>query len=171
MVKASKIAYEESFTAAQNYLDKQGIPYDIDTALSSKESLVLLGDDGVKIAYRGTKIRNISDVSADAAIAVGAEQHHPQFKTAEEQLRLVTQKYGAPNELIGYSLGGNKAILLGDANGIPSTTFNPFLGKSLVSSSSEVPHTILRTTEDFASLGIGMAKGKAELDSRIHTAA
>ena len=43
MVKASKIAYEESFTAAQSYIDKQGIPYDIDTALSSKESLVLLG--------------------------------------------------------------------------------------------------------------------------------
>eukprot|EP00966_Prymnesium_polylepis_P237893 5501646-Prymnesium_polylepis.1 len=114
MVKASRIAYEEGFQAAQTYLDEQGIPYDIDTSLSSKQSLVLIGDDGVKISYRGTHIKNVSDITADAAIAAGVESHHPQFKSAEEQFNLVTEKYGVPNELLGYSLGGNKAITMGN---------------------------------------------------------
>lgn len=86
MVEASRLAYEKDFTAAQNYLDKEGIPYDIDVSLSSKASLVLVGDDGVKIAYRGTKIKDVSDVTTDAAIAVGVEAHHPQFKSAEEHV-------------------------------------------------------------------------------------
>lgn len=165
MVKASRIAYEKGFDEAQSFLDDSGIPYDIDAALSSKESLVLIGDDGVKIAYRGTKIENLSDVSTDAMIAVGAEEHHPQFRGAEEQLRLVTEKYGVPNELVGYSFGGTKAMTLGNKLGIDTTTFNPFLGKNLVkSAASEANHTILRTTEDFASLGIGLARGKRNWD-------
>lgn len=160
MVKASRLAFEDSFEAAQSYLDKEGIPYDIDTSLSSKESLVLVGDDGVKIAYRGTKITNVNDVSADGMIAAGVEEYHPQFRDAEEQIKLVTEKYGVPNELLGYSLGGNKAMTMGNKLNIDTTTFNPFLGKNLVASTSGASHTILRTTEDFASLGIGLAKGK-----------
>lgn len=160
MVKASHIASEQGFEAAQSYLDEQGIPYDIDTNLSSKESLVLMGDDGVKIAYRGTKITNPNDVSADAMIAAGVEEHHPQFKNAEEQLKLVTEQYGSPNELLGYSLGGNKAMTIGNKFGIDTTTFNPFLGKNLITSKTDATHNILRTTEDFATLGVGLARGK-----------
>ena len=73
---------------------------------------MLIGDDGVKIAYRGTKIQNLGDVSTDAMIAAGVEEHHPQFRGAEEQLRLVSEKYGVPNELVGYSFGGTKAMTL-----------------------------------------------------------
>ena len=160
MVEASRIAYDKDLAAAQSYLDKEGIPYDVDVSLSSKASLVLVADDGVKIAYRGTKIKDAGDVTADAAIAVGVETHHPQFKSAEEQLNLVTEKYGTPNELLGYSLGGNKAITMGNAHGIDTTTFNPFLGKNLLANKSEATHNIFRTTEDFASIGIGLTRGK-----------
>ena len=80
-------------------MDRSGIPFDIDESLSSKESLVLTGDDGAVIAYRGTKIQRAADLTADAAIAAGVESHHPEFKNASEQLRLVTEKYGAPSEL------------------------------------------------------------------------
>ena len=163
MVKASKIAYESGFDDAQSYLDKNGIPYDIDKTLSSKESLVLLGDD-VKIAYRGTKIKNIKDVRADAEIVAGNEANNPEFKSAEEQLKIVSEKYGAPSELIGYSLGGNKAMFLGNKAKIPTTTFNPFIGKNLVNSKSG-DHTIFRTTEDFASLGIGLTNSKWKVSS------
>lgn len=165
MVNASKIAYENGYEEAQAYLDKEGIPYDIDTSLSSKESLVLLADDGVKIAYRGTKIQNVGDVSADAMIAAGVEEHHPQFKNAEEQFRLVTEKYGSPNELLGYSLGGNKAITVGNKYGVETTTFNPFLAQNFVKSNSDVVHNVVRTTEDFASLALGFAKGKFKVSS------
>jgi hypothetical protein len=160
MVKASHIAFEKDFEAAQSYLDEKGIPYDIDTNLSSKESLVLLSDDGVKISYRGTKITNPNDVSADAMIAAGVEEHHPQFKNAEEQLKLVTERYGSPNELLGYSLGGNKAMTMGNKFNIDTTTYNPFLGKNLIKSKTGATHNILRTTEDFATLGVGLARGK-----------
>jgi len=73
MVKASRIAYENDgdFAAAQQYLDDHGVPFDIDACLSSAESLVLTGDDGAVIAYRGTKIRRHQDVTADAAVAAG----------------------------------------------------------------------------------------------------
>ena len=165
MVKASKIAYESGFEEAQSYLDKNGIPYDIDETLSSKESLVLLGDD-VKITYRGTKLKNSKDVRADAEIVSGNEGTNPEFKSAEEQLKIVTEKYGAPSELIGYSLGGNKAMYLGNKSKIPTTTFNPFIGKNLVNSKSG-DHTIFRTTEDFASLGIGFTNSKWKVSS-IH---
>lgn len=165
MVKASKIAYESGFEEAQMYLDKNGIPYDIDQSLSSKESLVLLSDtDNVKIAYRGTKIQNLNDVRADVEIVAGSEANNPQFKSAEEQLKLVTEKYGAPSELIGYSLGGNKAMYLGNKSNIPTTTFNPFLGKNLVNSKTG-DHTIFRTTEDFASMGIGLTGSKWKVSS------
>ena len=156
MIKASRIAYEQDYDAAQAYLDAESIPYDIDVDLSSKESLVLLGDEGSKIAYRGTKIKNMRDVSADAMILFGQEEHHPIFKAAEEQLRLTTERHGAPNELLGYSLGGNEAMYLGNKAGIDTTTYNPFLGKNLMTSESNAHHTILRTTEDPASFAIGM---------------
>jgi hypothetical protein len=160
MVKASRIAYTDDFEAAQTYLDEQSIPYDIDTTLSSKDGLVLVGDDGVTIAYRGTEIRNPVDLSADAMIAVGVEENHPQFKTADEQFKLVQEKYGSPNELVGYSLGGTKAMTLGNKHGIDTTTFNAFTGKNLLASESTATHNVIRTTEDFATLGIGLAGGK-----------
>eukprot|EP00966_Prymnesium_polylepis_P158148 3655313-Prymnesium_polylepis.1 len=49
---------------------------------------------------------------------------------------------------------------MGNLKGVDTTTFNPFLGRNLVSSKSEATHNILRTTEDFASLGVGLARGK-----------
>ena len=162
MVRASKIAYESGFRKAQAYLDSQQIPWDIDVPLSSRASLVLLGEEGeVKIAYRGTKIRDINDVTADAQILTGTEESNPEFISAEEQLRLVTERYGPPSELIGYSLGGAKAITLGSKANIDTTTFNPFLGKTLVSGKGKGRHQLFRTTEDFASIGIGLAPKKS----------
>ena len=160
MVKASRIAYTDDFEAAQTYLDEQSIPYDIDTTLSSKEGLVLVGDDGVTIAYRGTEIRNPTDLSADAMIAVGVEESHPEFRTSDEQFKLVQETYGPPNELVGYSLGGTKAMTLGNKHGIDTTTFNAFTGKNLLASESTATHNVIRTTEDFATLGIGLAGTK-----------
>ena len=162
MVKASRIAFEQSFEKAQDFLDEHSIAYDIDESLSTKESLVLHSEDDVKIAYRGTKIQRHQDLTTDAAIAVGVEAHHPEFKNSEEQLRLVTEKFGAPSELVGFSLGASKAITLGSKHSIHTTTFNPFIGKNLIQSSrtGDEVHSIIRTTEDPVSLGIGLAKSK-----------
>ena len=162
MVKASVIAFEQNFEAAQGFLDQHAIPYDIDTSMSTKQALVMHSQDDVKIAYRGTKWERHQDVTLDGYIAVGAEEHHSEFKNAEEQLRLVTERFGPPSELLGYSLGGAKAISLGTKLGIHTTTFNPFLGANLIQSSrtGDETHSILRTTEDPVSLGIGIARTK-----------
>lgn len=164
LVKASRIAYERGFAAAQQYLDRERLPYTIDLEHSSTESLVLLGEDGqVKIAYRGTKVENPSDILSDAGILAGQEGRTPQYRSAEGQLARVTETYGQPSQLIGYSLGGNKALYFGMRNGISTTTFNPFLGKNLLFSTDptgEASHEVFRTTEDFASFGVGLAKAK-----------
>jgi len=163
MVKASRIAYEEDFAAAQQYLDDHGVPFDIDESLSSKQSLVLTGDDGAIVAYRGTKIQRHQDVTADAAVVAGVEAHHPQVKNADQHRRPVTEKYGAPSELVAFSLGGAKAIALGSKHGIDTTSFNPLVGRAAFSSkSSEATHSIIRTTEDPISLGVGVARGRSD---------
>ena len=157
LVKASRIAYERGFAAAQQYLDREGLPYTIDLEHSSTESLVHLGEDGqVKIAYRGTKVENPSDLLSDAGILAGQEGRTPQYRSAETQLARVTETYGEPTELLGYSLGGNKALYFGMRNGISTTTFNPFLGKNLLFSTDptgEATHEVFRTTEDLLPLG------------------
>ena len=83
-------------------MDENNLSHVIDTDLSTKDSLVLLSDDNkVKIAYRGTDLKNLKrDVVADLAIAVGQEQHTPAFKDAELQIQRVKQIYGKPDELL-----------------------------------------------------------------------
>ncbi len=162
MVKASRLVYEEDIVTAQAYLDKNEIKLTIDESLSTNESIVLVEENGnAKIAYRGTKIENVSDITADALIAGGHDTKHPQFKRAKQQLAMAKENYNV-TELIGYSLGGNKAIHLGNQNNIKATTFNPFLGKKLIKESvaadKMTTHDIFRTTEDFATVGLAWIK-------------
>lgn len=167
LVEASKIAYESGFNEAQSYIDEQGLGHSIDTLLSDKDSLVLLGDDDrVRVAYRGTDLSNMTDVSADAAVAVGLEKTHPSFKNAEAQLAAAQRRYGGVDELIGFSLGGSKAVSLGSSRGIATTTYNPFLGAGQLAPTRGVRHTVWRTTEDFASVGVA-AGGSFQVKS-IH---
>jgi hypothetical protein len=171
MCEASKIANDKGFAAAQEYLDEQMIPFDIDVELSTKQSLVLVGDEGVKIAYRGTKPKltqtGLRDLSADAMIAAGTESAHPIFKNAKAQLAAVKAKFGAISELLGFSLGGTEALTLGLSENIPTQTFNPGIGKNLIrANKTDVPHRILRTTEDPISFGLGLTKrGTFQIDS------
>jgi hypothetical protein len=83
-----------------------------------------------------------------------------QMNDARELIRNATESFGRPpEELIGFSLGGNKAITIGAELKIPSTTFNPLIGDEIVSGGKIFgDHTILRTPTDPASLNI--ARGK-----------
>ncbi len=64
-------------------------------------------------------------------------------------------------EILGHSLGGQKAILLGDEFGINTTTFNPLIGyNSMKASTTNAQHNMFRTTEDITSLGAGFATEK-----------
>jgi len=43
---------------------------------------------------------------------------------------------------------------------IPTTSFNPLVGRKQIMSKSEVPHTIIRTVEDPVSTPMALARGK-----------
>ena len=103
LVKASKIANNKGFKAAQDYLIENQLDFAIDTELSTRESLVLYNENEVKIACRGTKPTNAKDLLTDFLIWQGHEERSTQFKASKEQIRQATSRYGQVDELLGYS--------------------------------------------------------------------
>ena len=171
-VEASKLGYlhDDNFETAQAHLDSLSMEDNgvIDTELSTPDSLVIKKPNGkVEIAYRGTQLSgkpSLEDISTDASIAVGADRDTPQFKRADDQIKSAFEKYGRENveSLTGYSLGGTKALSMGQKYGIESTTFNPFIGPRLARgvNTTEATHNIIRTTTDFASTGLIVSKDR-----------
>jgi hypothetical protein len=165
-IEASKLAYlhDDDFETAQEHLDKISMEGGgvIDKELSTPESLVIQKPNGkVEIAYRGTQLTgkpNLEDIYTDATIAVGADRTTRQFEAAEDQIQKTINKYGRENldHLTGYSLGGTKALSMGQKFNIESTTYNPFIGERLARgiNNTTAKHNILRTTTDFASTGL-----------------
>ena len=144
---------QRGFDKAQRYLDKEGIPYIVEPELSTGEGLVLIHKEtGIpKVAYRGTNFKNISDLKTDLAIIHGTEELTPQFRSAEDMVLATNEAYGPVEELLGFSLGGAKAITTGQKLGIKTTTFNPAVGPQHLKNvplNSGDNHTIIRTTEN-----------------------
>ena len=156
MIQPSTTAYKKGFDLAQEQLDssleESTRGWQIDRELSTKEGLVLTKENRIRVAYRGTDLKNIHDLATDAAAFAGVEQAAPQMRSSKAQIEAIQRRYNQlPDELLGYSKGGAHALAVGDEFKIPSTTFNPLIGRKQVLSTSEVPHTVIRTVEDFAS--------------------
>ena len=114
-----------------------------------------------KIVFAGTDVKNASDLKADAEILYGRKTKDiQQMKDAKAMVENATVRYGVePTELLGFSLGGSKAISIAQELGIKSTTFNPLIGNEIVGKGKVFgEHNILRTTTDPASLNL--ARGK-----------
>lgn len=91
------------------------------------------------------------------------EQHN-----LEKIIELTQRKYGkgAIEHVTGYSMGGAKAHRFAEMIGVESTTFNPLMGKNMMSSNhSNNIHRVFRTTTDIATLQ-AIQQG-AELPSNI----
>ena len=146
-----------------NFLRDNDINFNIDPELSTKESLVLVNNENpndIKISYRGSKMDNVGDWVSNAKILAGQEQIagiENRFEESSNQIKAVKAKYGVlPNELLGTSRGGTLAITNGNKFGIDTNTFNPFIGKNLLTDTeTSATHTVFRTTEDLASIGLG----------------
>ena len=162
--RAASIYSDEGLESAQQYLEQQGIEGRINDRLSGDAGIVFERPNGdVNVAYRGTRPTNINDLKTDVDIIMGSKnmkdlQH---VKTSETMLKGAIDEYGLGairnQGISGYSLGGGTAIHLGSEYNIPTTTFNPLLGKSAVMDLSRDPiHTMYRTTTDFASIGAGI---------------
>ena len=157
LVNASHIMYSKGLNSAQEYLDNNHLKYTIDTELSNVQGLVVTDAEGkVSVIYRGTEKTNINDIYTDTRILFGIEQGTSHFNNAYIQMDQVISKYGKPSEIVGYSLGGNKAIYVGDKYNIQTTTFNPFLAKNVILNNTKTEHHIIRTTEDPVSIGLSI---------------
>ena len=155
---------------AQEYLDKEGIKYTIEPQLSTKEGLILINNEtGVpKAVFRGTNFRNISDLKTDLAIVHGTEDLTRQFKSAKDQILATNEIYEPVEEVIGFSLGGAKAITVGQELGIKSTTFNPAVSPAHLKNvplNSGDNHTIIRTTENPTDILAGFKPSAFEIKS------
>ena len=163
---------QRGFDKAQRYLDKEGINYIVEPELSTTEGLVLINKEtGIpKVAFRGTNFKNLTDLKTDLAIVHGAEEITPQFRSAEEMVRATNAVYEPVEELLGFSLGGAKAITTGNKLGIKTTTFNPAVGPQHL---KNVPlnggdnHTIIRTTEDPVSALAGFKPSAFKIKSLL----
>ena len=162
MIRVGRTAYRKGFPAAQSEIDSGPLRgWTIDTELSSAEGLVLTKGREIRVAYRGTDFTNLNDLVTDAAAAAGYERFAPQMIQSRLQIEAIEAKYGRlPTELLGYSKGGAHAMAMGDRFGIPSTSYNPLVGRKQLMSKSEVPHTIIRTVEDPVSTTLALARGK-----------
>lgn len=134
----SSIAYDiynHGFDKAEQNM-KEHLPYhNLDKELSDENSVVAIKrhenkPNDVIISYRGTDPFNISDLGADAQIAVGLPisrniEAQGRFKEAQNKYDAVKSKY--PNANItttGHSLGGTQANLVGKNNNVRNYIFN-----------------------------------------------
>jgi len=163
---------QRGFDKAQRYLDAEGINYIVEPELSNAEGLVLINKEtGIpKVAFRGTNFKNLTDLKTDLAIAHGAEDITPQFRSAEEMVTATNAAYEPVEELLGFSLGGAKAITTGNKLGIKTTTFNPAVGPQHLKNvplNSGDNHTIIRTTEDPVSALAGFKPSAFKIKSLL----
>jgi len=158
LVEASHQAYAGGIQAAQFYLNNKNSPYKIDEELSSRDHIVAIKDGKATIAFRGTEPSRADkdgkkaapyDITAWLPVVLGFEEHHAHFTDAMNVVQDTIDKYGKPEEFHGFSLGGMKAIKMGERYNVQTTTFNPLLGNTFTGKLKS-KHNIIRTTEDIA---------------------
>ena len=176
-------------TNAQKYLDRSEAntystkKWRVDreiTALGGKRLLVTVNKSKHEVAINiaGTKLsydtHGIDDVALDVQMINGREvTSHPQIMEGLRVIRAVKRKYqGYLIELNGFSLGGAKAIYLGNVEGIPSYTFNPHTISKWLLDSKPFPgvrHNIYRTSHDFPSRGGYVLMNQYPSNYNVHT--
>ena len=156
---------------AQKYLDEQGIKWTINKELSNREGLIITENaTGIsKGVFRGTNFKNLQDLKSDLAILHGTEGATQGMITGKAQIERANEILATPiEELIGFSLGGNRAITIGQELGIKTTTYNPAVSLTNI---KNVPlnggdnHTIIRTTENPTDIFAGLKPSAFKIKS------
>lgn len=155
---------------AQEYLDEQGIKWTINPELSNREGLIITENatGNSKAVFRGTNFKNIQDLKADLAILHGTEGQTQGIRTGRAQIERANEVLPQPiEEILGFSLGGNRGITLGQELNIPTTTFNPAVSLTNI---KNVPlggdlHTIIRTTENPTDIFAGLKPSAFKIKS------
>ena len=107
----------------QREVEAKKLGYELDRGLSNSDHTVLKKDGKVKVVFKGTS--KAKDLLADINIVRGNQENDPTFKEALEKTKKVQAKYGNDIEVSGHSLGGSKAIHVGEKLKLKSTALNP----------------------------------------------
>ena len=155
ILRAGFHAHDSSMLEAQEYLDthKTTRGWKIDRALSNADELVVTNGEEVKLAFRGTRWSNAQDAFTNTTNALQQDMMAPQNKRGSQVIKDIIEKYGVKPEILGYSKGGNTALVLGDIHELPATVFNPAIGPQQLRTTSKVPHTVINTVDDPISVG------------------
>jgi hypothetical protein len=127
--KASYDFYHHSAETAQKELNEYRTGYTLNKELSNKNAVVMNKGDDIVISYRGTDLKNPSDLLADAEILLGRDKIkiflNDRFDEANELYTKVKNKYPKSDiTLTGHSLGSAEAIYVGTKNNTKSVSFN-----------------------------------------------
>ena len=167
MVKAGDLYYKTNdIEQAKGYLEQNNIDYKIDESLSTPDHLVLVNNQDatdVRIATRGTDVKNINDLRTDVDILMGRQNKNSTFKVAKEFAQKVKAAYPEAEviDALGFSLGGAKSIhMSNEVPGVKSTTFNPYL---VHESADTGDHTIFRTKDDLPSFISGSLRDNGNI--------
>ena len=129
--KASYDFYHHGLETAKKELSSysQTKDYRIDPKLSNKNAVVLEKGNDIVISYRGTDLKNPSDILADAEILLGRDKIkiflNDRFDEADQLYQKVKNENPDKNiTLTGHSLGSAEAIYVGTKHNQKSISFN-----------------------------------------------
>jgi len=152
-----KASYKKS-TDAQKIGSKYGLI--LDSKLSSPEEKVFIDKKGKPIiAYRGSTASNPKNFTrdwliSDVGILTGTSQYDPRIKRSKDVYEKVKEKYvGKTPTLIGHSLGGHIAELVGESNkdNKKVITYNKGAGLGDIGKKINKNQTDIRTGSDLIS--------------------
>ena len=131
-------------------------------AVNRRKKEVAINFAGTKLAYDA---HGVEDIGLDLQLFNSDDvTRHPQILDGVNVIRAAKAKYpGYRIELNGFSLGGAKAIYLGNQEKLDTYTFNPHTISTWLLDSTPAPgvtHSIHRTYKDVPSGGIYLFMGR-----------
>ena len=128
-------------------------------------------DTGDEYGTAGREVRRFTgDLATDVDLYVSSGKHTKSYQESEKMIREYQEGGGKISMLNGYSKGGGKSLILGEQENIPSTTFNPAVGKGfydLARDGLTQTHKVFKTTDDAVSSGLDIMDNIGRLKPNV----
>lgn len=122
--------YAELASGSYGGKDMTHLGYEIDPELSNRNRTMYFNKDTGKavMSFRGTNVKNKSDLATDAMLALGLKDFSARFKNANKYSKKAIEKYGKDNvAFTGHSLGGSQALYVNSKHDVETHAYNPFV--------------------------------------------